>query len=100
MCRLRETPFKGDLYFYLNENDEERLDKWECKDEDYERENRGVVFNDRKQLKAYLEGKLCPECDGYGEVQSYDPPIETHLPSTPAGTEPCHCQRVKQMKVP
>lgn len=93
MARLRYTPDKGDLYFYLNEDDETRLDTWQARPEDYERERRGVVFNDRQQLAAYLEGKLCEDCDGYGEVTAYDPPIEPHLPSTPAGTQPCHCQR-------
>lgn len=96
MAKLRETPFKGDLYFYLNDNDEERLDTWTGKPEDYERERRGVVFNDRKQLKLYLEGKLCPDCEGYGVVQAYDAPIEPHLPATPAGTEPCHCQKYEK----
>lgn len=93
---LRHTPYKGDLYFYLNENDEERLDTWTGKPEDYARERRGVVFNERRQLKLYLAGKLCPECEGYGEVTAYDAPVEPHLPAVPAGTQPCHCQKVKR----
>lgn len=94
--RLRHTPDKGDLYFYLNENDEERIATWAATPEDYERDNRGVVFNDRKQLKAFVENELCEHCEGYGEVQGYDDPIEPHLPSTPAGTEPCVCQSIKK----
>jgi len=90
--RLRQTPFKGDLYFYLNTDDEKRLDKWTGSTVDYEREHAGVVFNDQKQLAAYVDGKLCDTCDGYGVVQGYDAPIEPHLPATPAGDEPCHCQ--------
>lgn len=89
----RETPFRGDIYFYLNDNDEEKLDVWDSTPKDYERERKGVVFNTRNQLKMYVAGKLCPECDGYSVVQAYDAAIEPHLPPTPAGTEPCHCQK-------
>lgn len=94
--RLRYTPSKGDLYFYLNENDEERLATWQGSKEDYERHGRGIVFNERKQLKAHLAGELCEFCEGYGEVQEYDAPIEPHLPSTPAGSIPCECQSIKK----
>lgn len=93
MARQRYTPDKGELYFFTNENDELGIATWSGDSEDYERERAGVVFNDRQQLAAWREGKLCEECDGYGEVTAYDPPIEPHLPSTPAGTEPCHCQQ-------
>lgn len=91
----RETPYKGDLYFYLNENDEERIATWQNTPEDYERERRGVVFNQRKQLKDYLAGKLCSGCEGYGLVTAWANDGEGH--SYPDGTEPCGlCNSIKR----
>ena len=60
-----------------------------------------AVYNGRcSDCKENAE-EVYPECplgicDGSGEVQAYDAPIEPHLPSTPAGTEPCLCQKPEE----
>lgn len=94
--KQRYLPDKRDLYFYLNENDEERIATWQDAPEDWKRHSRGVVFNERAQLKAYVAGTLCKGCDGFEEVLDYDCGVEAHLPPTPAGTIPCSlCQNIK-----
>ena len=91
--QLRSTPHIGDIYFFLDDRDNERLDVWNGVQKDFVREQAGIVFIDRKQLRAYLDGKLCDTCSGYGNVANYKTDGEGHTYKD--GTTPCVCQITK-----